>query len=192
MEKRSNMKQAMYEMFGVGSDQNVNQETEATTVEDLLQAEHLIPESQEAAPVVKKSTTFIAHDCVFHGTLTSSGNVEVEGEFKGDITAEGIVTLRSDYVGNVTSEGLKLYDSTLDGDVKVKTALTISENAEVYGNISAKELYCAGLINGDLEIGEHTTLDGSARVKGDIQTGTLSVNKGAVIEGCIKTNATKK
>ena len=57
------------------------------------------------------------------------------------------------------------------------------------GNINAKELLCAGKVNGDLEITGGTTLEEKAQISGGLVTGTLAVVKGAVIRGGVEIKA---
>ena len=74
----------------------------------------------------------------------------------------------------------------LTGDIKVAGTVTVSEDSQVTGNISAKDLLCAGKIDGDLEISGGTTLEEKAQVSGGLTTGTLEVVRGAIIRGSVE------
>ncbi|MBQ8589039.1 MAG: polymer-forming cytoskeletal protein [Firmicutes bacterium] len=131
--------------------------------------------------------SYFAPDTVLEGTIRSAGDVEVAGEFKGEIEAQGKVVLRSKIQGNVTSDSLKLQGCDLEGDVKVKGAVSISEDSVVHGNVSADELQCGGSVTGDLLIGDDTVLEETAKVTGNIKTGTVAVMRGAKIQGGLET-----
>ncbi len=206
MEKKSNMKQAMYEMFGVGSDQNERvaaQEPSAQTGKQRVQAKQASAaksvqktvekgvDSMDVKPVVtekkaKGAATYIAPGTVLEGTLRATGDVEIAGEFKGDITAEGAVVMHTSMQGNITAESLKLSACSLNGDVVVKESAYVGAQSKVVGNITAKEVVCAGQINGDLKVTENLVLESTAQVNGNIATGSIAVEKGAIIKGGIE------
>lgn len=203
MEKKSNMKQAMYEMFGVGSDQTetaaapVEQKSRQNVSSEKKGAEIMMekPVEKAAAKVSavaakpKAQASYFAPGTVFEGTLRSAGDVEIAGEFKGDITTEGAVILHSDIQGNITANSLKLSGCSLTGDVVINDAIAIGEHARIVGNVTAKDLVCAGQVTGDLTIAETVTLEKTAHVVGSIITGTIAVEKGAILKGGIEIKA---
>jgi len=192
--KKNNMKQAMFEMFGVGSDVNAQSAApvkEAPKQKTAPQNTKKAAEKVTEAPARKAAVapSFLAAGTVFEGNLHSEGDVEISGSFKGDISTEGTVILRSNIQGNVSAACLNLYGCKLEGDVNVKGAVSISEDSVICGNVVANELQCAGQITGDLRIAEHTLLESSAKINGSVVTGTIAVIKGAVIKGGIEIKA---
>ncbi len=202
MEKKSNMKQAMYEMFGVGSDQNEKTATPSRTAEKTKSVAQTA--KKEAEPTMDKAmnqpavkaqakpkaeASYLAPGTVFEGNIRSQGDVEIAGEFKGNITTEGAVILHSSIEGNITASSLKLSSCSLNGDVVVNDAVAIGQYSRINGNITAKELTCAGVVIGDLNIAENMMLEKTAQVTGNISTGTIAVEKGAVIKGSIEIKA---
>lgn len=201
MDKKSNMKQAMFEMFGVGSDQNekpvqsVKEEPKheaaaepvKKSVDKVTVAPVQKPVDQVAAvPREKPAASFLAPGTVLEGTLRSVGDVEISGSFKGDISTEGTVILRSNIQGNVTASCLNLHCCRLEGDVNVKGTVSVSRDSAICGNVIANELQCAGQITGDLVVTENTSPESTAKINGGIMTGTIAVVKGAVIKGSIE------
>jgi len=192
MDKKSNMKQAMYEMFGVGTDV-AGKEAPANKVETKVKnTPEVVKKAPEQAPApiaVKKpvaEASYLAAGTVLEGTLRSEGDVEIAGEFKGYITTKGTATLHSVVQGNVTANSLYLSGCTLTGDIIVSEVVVISQDSKICGNVTAKEVHCAGQITGDLKISENTTLECTAQINGNIITGSMSVAKGAVIRGGIE------
>ena len=189
--KKDNMKQAMYEMFGVGGG------AEGGTRKDTAAEFRETPkaEAAKAAPVTpvapaKAVASYLGPGTVLEGTLRSTGDVEIAGNFKGDIVTEGTVRLSSDIESNVTADCVELAGCSLVGDVVAKGTVTVSEGAKVRGSVTAGELLCAGEITGDLNVTGNTVLEERARVDGKVQTGTMAVVRGAVIRGSVEMKGT--
>ena len=142
--------------------------------------------AEEVKPVEKPAASFLAPGTVFEGTLRSAGDVEIAGSFKGDLSTEGTVVLRSNIHGNVTACSLDLNGCKLEGDVTVKGLVSISQDSAICGNVIADELKCAGQITGDLKIKENTLLESTAKITGNVTTGTIAVMKGATMNGGIE------
>ena len=196
MDKKSNMKQAMYEMFGVGNDQT---EKGNEVVREEPKAKAAVPAPRRAvdkesvtataaAPAFRSNggATYLAPGTVFEGTIRSGSDIEIAGEFKGDIKTEGTVVLYSGIQGNVTAKSLKLSGCSMVGDAVVKEEVIVSQGSSITGNVTAKEVQCAGQIIGDMKIAETTSLDGTAQISGNISTSSIAVVKGAVICGGIE------
>lgn len=100
----------------------------------------------------EKIDTLIGQDTFFHGSLTASGTIRIDGEFKGDLRAKGDlvigdtgrlestiearnVLIAGQVKGNIQSFGrIELAASgKLFGDIKVKN-LIIEEGAIFKGN----------------------------------------------------------
>ena len=84
-------------------------------------------------------------------------------------------------IGNVISKQKVTVDGTIHGDMHCPS-LIVAENANVIGNVIAKEITVAGRVVGSV-FGNQTTLRSTAHVEGDIHHQGLSVELGAVFEG---------
>ena len=175
---RDEMKRTMFELFGVGSEDDKVLAAGGKKPVAKPEPVKTAPVQAPVQPVVKaKAASYLAAGTSLEGTLRSDGDVEIAGAFKGEVITTGTVTLRSVIQSNITAGSLNLIGCTLTGDVKVTGTVTVSEDSQVTGNINAKELLCAGKVNGDLEI------------TGGLVTGTLAVVKGAVIRGGVEIKA---
>ena len=188
MDKKSNMKKAMYEMFGVGGDGSEAASTapaqvKSTSVE-VKSAPGAEKKSVDHAPVktpeARPAASFLAPGTVFEGSFRA----------KGDVTSEGSVLLRSNLQSNITAGSVKLTGCTLIGDITANGPVTVSEDSKVTGNITAQSLLCAGEINGDIRISGNTQMDANARVSGSVVTGTISVAAGAILNGSVEMKGT--
>ena len=140
------------------------------------------------APAVasRPPVSFLAVGTAFEGTLRAAGDVEIAGRFKGSIASNGTVKLHSNIESSITAGGLVLVDCSLIGDVVTNGTVTVSEGSKIIGNVTARELLCAGEITGDLKIVGNTALEAGARINGRITTGTISVVRGAIIKGSME------
>lgn len=186
-----NMKQAVFEVFGVGT--AVPLTVEETPAEALTTTAAPVPAAPAApaveavpvmaAPYTLSPVSFLAEGAQWEGTLRSEGDVEVSCPFHGELHAKGAVTLHAAMEGNVTAGNLTLAGCTLTGDVVCEGLLVISRDSRVCGNITTGELRCAGTVTGDITAEDTVVLESTARVNGGIVTATLAVDKGAVICG---------
>ncbi len=189
MDKKGNLKQAVYEVFGVGGGAEGGAHHKAApAAAEGKKAETAHAPAAPAAPVTppKAVASYLGPGTVLEGTLRSVGDVEIAGSFKGDIVTEGTVRLRSDIESNITAECLELSGCALVGDVVAKGTVTVSEGAKIRGSVTAGDLLCAGEISGDLNVSGNTVLEEKARVDGKVQTGTLAVVRGALIRGAVE------
>ncbi len=101
-------------------------------------------------------------------------SVSVEGNFKGD--------------GNIIIEG------EVKGSLKTKGFVKADKNSNVVANITAGDAKIAGQVIGNLHIKNNLQITETAIIQGDIETVTISIAHGAIINGNLKmkTNDTIK
>jgi cytoskeletal protein CcmA (bactofilin family) len=81
-------------------------------------------------------------------------------------------------------EGTLRLDCHISSVVHSRTGtLTVSETAEVHGNIFVAVAIIDGLMRGDIRASERVELGSEARVIGNIETPALAIQPGAVFEG---------
>lgn len=193
MSKKENFNKAVFDMFGVGSDTAAAPEhPQAEAAQEIAPDEGLttrpveaVAENapQHAAPYVLVPSTYLAAGTTMEGTLKSKGDVEIAGVFSGEIESEGDVTVRTKLTGNITAANLNVVDCELEGDCHVSGKMQVSEKSQVTGNFFVGDMVCAGAIVGDTLANGTVTLSPSARVTGDVTTGSVSIERGAYIDG---------
>lgn len=99
-------------------------------------------------------------------------SVKVEGEFAGD--------------GDVIVEGIVI------GTLKTKNHLRVGVEAKVQAEISAASAFIAGDVSGNITVEADLDLKATAKVHGDIVCSQISIEKGAVVNGKISMNNSKK
>lgn len=85
--------------------------------------------------------------------------------------------------GNFKGKGNIVVEGEVDGNLKTEGYVYIGDKAKITANIEAKTARIGGVITGNVKIKEHLEIVKSAQVSGDIECGSLSVEKGAQING---------
>jgi cytoskeletal protein CcmA (bactofilin family) len=87
-------------------------------------------------------------------------------------------------VGSVTAEGLVEVHGQIEGELH-GTSLVIAKGASVVGTMTAQRIVVDGNVEGPIQGGD-VILKSHANVAGDINHQSLSIENGAVFEGCSK------
>ncbi|MGK9477456.1 bactofilin family protein [Melioribacter sp. OK-6-Me] len=93
--------------------------------------------------------------------------------------------------GNINSEGNVRIDGIVRGNLSVNGNLTMGEQAQVIGEIKARNVITNGKVEGKIIAAEKLRLESKAVVKGDIISRILIVEEGAVFDGNSSMNAPK-
>ena len=102
----------------------------------------------------------------------------------GDAAPQSAVIGRgSSFDGTLRLEGVVRIDGTFTGQIAAQDTLIVGEGAKITANISCRSVIVSGEIRGDIDAHESVELRASARVKGDITTPSLAMEKGAIFEG---------
>lgn len=94
--------------------------------------------------------------------------------------------------GNIETYGNLRVEGRVIGNVKSKSKVALGANSHVEGNIVSQNADIEGEVKGKLEISEVLVLKATAVIMGDISTGKLVVEPGAVFNGSCKMGAAVK
>lgn len=89
----------------------------------------------------------------------------------------------SEFEGKLTFEGTVRIDGTLKGEVFSEDVLVVGEGAHVEAEIDVGEIIVQGAIVGNIRAKRSIEILAPGRVKGDITTPSLQIDKGVVFEG---------
>jgi len=88
--------------------------------------------------------------------------------------------------GNFRGEGNVVVDGIVQGSLKTNHDLKVGPKAKIKAEVGANNLFLAGEIKGNIKIKEKTQLTSTAKIFGNLETKTLSVEEGAILNGkCI-------
>ncbi len=88
--------------------------------------------------------------------------------------------------GNIETFGNVRIEGKILGNIKSKSKIALGDSSFVEGNIISQNAEIAGEVKGTVEVSDILTLKATANIKGDIITGKLIVEAGAVWNGTIK------
>ncbi len=94
--------------------------------------------------------------------------------------------------GNIETFGNVRVEGKIIGNIKSKSKIALGDSSFVEGNITSQNAEIAGEVKGTVDVTEVLTLKATAVIKGDIVTGKLVVEAGAVWNGTIKMGTAPK
>ena|SRR6478609_6982512 len=93
--------------------------------------------------------------------------------------------------GNIETYGNIRIEGKVNGNIKSKSKIALGTGSHIDGNISAQNADIEGEVKGRVDIGELLVLKATAVVHGDIITGKLVVEPGAIFNGTCKMGTVK-
>ena len=97
----------------------------------------------------------------------------------------------SEFEGKLTFEGQVRIDGKFSGQIFTKDTLVIGEGARVNAEINAGTVIVNGVVEGNIRATQLIELHTPGRVKGNMETPALSIDKGVMFEGSCKMESTK-
>lgn len=93
-------------------------------------------------------------------------------------------------VGALAFSGPAEIDGEIEGEIHSKDRLTVGESANVKAKIIGAEVIIRGTVSGDISASRSLILKRPAKVTGNIQAPSLSIEEGVIFEGkCTMLNA---
>lgn len=102
----------------------------------------------------------------------------------GDLNA--LLGRGSEFEGKLTFEGTVRIDGKFTGTIVTNDVLVIGEGAKVAAEISCGTVIVHGEINGNVKAKSSVELHHPAKVRGNLETPSLMIEKGVVFEGQCK------
>ena len=141
--------------------------------------------------VAHEEIAVIASDIIITGNIKSDSSVEITGIVRGNIECRNKLVVTGMITGNTYSSDFYANRAQIKGDVSCTGPAKIGIGSVITGNLTAKAVVVAGVVEGDIFADGPVILDSTAIIRGDIRAGLIRVIKGAVIEGrCIQNNET--
>lgn len=94
--------------------------------------------------------------------------------------------------GNVETYGNIRIEGRVTGNVKSKSKIALGPSSQVHGNVISQNADIEGEVKGKIEVSELLVLKATAVINGDVVTGKLVVEPGAVFNGSCKMGASVK
>jgi len=92
----------------------------------------------------------------------------------------------AEFEGKLTFKGTVRIDATFKGSITTNDVLVVGEHARIDAEISCGTVVVHGEVNGNIKAKVAVELHQPARVRGNIETPSLSVEKGVLVQGELK------
>ncbi len=92
----------------------------------------------------------------------------------------------AEFEGKLTFKGTVRIDATFKGSIVTNDVLIVGEHAKIDAEITCGTVIVHGEVNGNIKAASAVELHHSAKVRGDIETPSLSVEKGVFLHGALR------
>lgn len=96
---------------------------------------------------------------------------------------ETLIGEQCNIVGTITGEGVLQFDGTIKGDILWQDDINIGIPSYCNGNITCKNAYINGNIDGNVICDNVLTIEPCGKVKGDITVKNLIIKEGGSFDG---------
>ena len=97
--------------------------------------------------------------------------------------ASNRILIGTEIVGDIKTNGDLRIDGLVKGTIQTAGKLVVGEKGTVEGEVKCQNSTVSGTIKGTIFVDELLMLHSTAKIKGDVQTGKLSVEPGAEFTG---------
>jgi cytoskeletal protein CcmA (bactofilin family) len=87
------------------------------------------------------------------------------------------------FEGKLTFQGTVRIDATFVGSIVTQDVLVVGEGARIDAKITCGTIVVHGEVNGDIEAKNGVEIRNAAKVRGELDTPSLVIEKGALFEG---------
>jgi cytoskeletal protein CcmA (bactofilin family) len=106
------------------------------------------------------------------------------GSAPGGLTA--FIDQGSEFEGKLSFRDTVRIDGRFRGEISSENTLIVGESGEIEAAIHSNTVAVSGTVMGDIHAGKKVVLHKTARVDGNIETLSLAIEEGAVVNGQIK------
>lgn len=136
--------------------------------------------------------TVISKEAEINGSITSRGNITVNGKIKGNVVSDANVKITGSVEGDINGKSVDIKSGKVIGNITSKTSLIISDKSAIKGDISCDKLDLNGEVNGNSQVYTTAMLGKEAVIRGDLTSQNLSIQEGAIVNGSVKVNKEKE
>lgn len=181
-----------------------NKKTENTDKQDLesafneLELDNLVEEKVEEEAFVympalhiDENTSVIQSDTAITGDIECGEDLIIYGTVQGNVSCKAKLSVYGTITGNIKAHSFEMSASTVYGDIQSSTeCVLVDEDAMVQGNIVANACDIKGRVKGNIDSKTSLTIGSKSVIQGDIMTGLIQVNQGAILRGQVIMNQT--
>jgi cytoskeletal protein CcmA (bactofilin family) len=94
----------------------------------------------------------------------------------------------SEFEGKLTFRDTVRVDGCFRGEISSENTLVVGESGELFATVRSRNVFVAGAITGNVFARDRLVLQKTARLEGDVETGSLQVEEGAILRGRVQMN----
>lgn len=113
------------------------------------------------------------------GVFSKKDKVALDLQAISTFIAEGAII-----DGNLKAPAVARLDGQITGDVNIAEGLILGEKGVINGNVTTKDMIVYGVINGNITV-ESLEIKNTGKINGEIKTGALLVETGAIYNGTL-------
>ncbi len=96
------------------------------------------------------------------------------------------------FEGKLTFEGTVRIDATFIGSITTNDVLVVGEAARIDANITCGTIIVHGEVNGNIDAKTAVEIRHGAKLRGDVETASMVIEKGAIFQGGCKMESKAK
>ncbi|GAC1344185.1 MAG: hypothetical protein NVS2B9_04830 [Myxococcales bacterium] len=108
------------------------------------------------------------------------------------VSSDLLLGAGAQFEGKLTFKGTVRIDAKFVGSIVTNDVLVVGERAKIDAEITCGTVVVHGEVNGNVKAKSGVELRRSAKVRGNVETSALSVEKGALLQGEVKMVADEK
>jgi cytoskeletal protein CcmA (bactofilin family) len=109
-----------------------------------------------------------------------------------DVGSINLIGQGTNITGDIQSNGDVRIDGVLNGNISIAGKLVLGNSGKIEGNIECGNADFSGEVKGTVKVKETLSLKSTAKINGDIVTGKLAIEAGAVFTGTCNMGAIVK
>ena len=101
-------------------------------------------------------------------------------------TSDLLLGAGAEFEGKLTFKGTVRIDARFTGSIVTNDVLVVGEHARMNAEITCGTVVVMGEVNGNIKAKSAVELHRTAKVRGDVETPSLMIEKGAMLQGAVK------
>lgn len=89
----------------------------------------------------------------------------------------------SEFEGKLTFKDTVRIDGVFRGEIASQNTLIVGDTGEILATVRSREVVISGTVTGNVFATERLVLHKTARVEGDVETGSIAIEDGAMLNG---------
>jgi len=146
---------------------------------------------QNAVPVrpevnstpAEQTVNIITKDTKIVGTITTGSKLIVDGEVEGGIESKNVVIVSGSVRGDIKCKSAEINSAKVEGNIAVSDKLQVKSESKINGDLSGCDIEISGHVNGNVNAKQSVKLYSNASVIGNINSSSISIENGAILQG---------